>query len=555
MGKMEKFGSLGGYGMYKVLIVDDEKFVISLIEKLVDWETLDMEVVGSAGDGIQGIQMVERLKPDILIADVKMPGFDGISLIKKVREIDRDIKFIMISGHKRFEYAKSVMKYNVEDYLLKPIDKQELEEILSKIKKELDQRNVQRENENEMNKRWDTNKSLMNALFMEKLCSGQLFLGRTDLGNINSMYFTEFTSHVYQCVIIQLNGITNNVGTSFVEDFLQSVCTNVEKLFQKICCCALGFTEHHRITFLLEYGEGMEKEVRNTLFRAFAEGTNMASKYPGLKLAFGVGEKALIFEDILPLKEALKTTEKAVDARFRDGYDSVLFYSQARTVDGEELKDMPLMLEELRRDIRSASENVIFRRIESMYASAQKELNTNPALCTDLAELINNELYQYLRLFKETDDMQSGLYRKMKYKIEESTNVRELIGALTKHICECIDEIAGDSKGNLSPAIRTAKIFITSNYMNDISLNDVANVVNLSSVYFSGLFKKEIGENFVDYLNRVRIDAAKVMLKDIRYNVSEIAGRCGFSDTRYFARIFKRIVGITPSDYRKRQAE
>ena len=96
--------------MYKVLIVDDEKYVISLIERLVDWEKLGMEVIGSAGDGVQGIRMVEELRPDILIADVKMPGFDGISLIKKVREIDRDVKFIMISGHKRFEYAKSVMK-------------------------------------------------------------------------------------------------------------------------------------------------------------------------------------------------------------------------------------------------------------------------------------------------------------------------------------------------------------------------------------------------------------------------------------------------------------
>ena len=83
--------------MYKVLIVDDEKYVISLIERLVDWEKLGMEVIGSAGDGVQGIRMVEELRPDILIADVKMPGFDGISLIKKVREIDRDVKFIMIS--------------------------------------------------------------------------------------------------------------------------------------------------------------------------------------------------------------------------------------------------------------------------------------------------------------------------------------------------------------------------------------------------------------------------------------------------------------------------
>ena len=182
--------------MYKVLIVDDEKYVISLIERLVDWEKLGMEVIGSAGDGVQGIRMVEELRPDILIADVKMPGFDGISLIKKVREIDRDVKFIMISGHKRFEYAKSVMKYNVEDYLLKPIDRQELEEILEKIRGELDQRAVRRETESERNKRWDANRSLMNGLFVEKLYSGEIFEGRTDFGNVNDMFFTELTENM-----------------------------------------------------------------------------------------------------------------------------------------------------------------------------------------------------------------------------------------------------------------------------------------------------------------------------------------------------------------------
>ena len=118
-----------------------------------------------------------------------------------------------------------------------------------------------------------------------------------------------------------------------------------------------------------------------------------------------------------------------------------------------------------------------------------------------------------------------------------------------------MEQMIGDSKSNLSPAIRTAKIFIANNYKQDIGLSDVAGVVNLSSVYFSGLFKKEIGENFVDYLNRVRIDAAKVLLKDVRNNIGEIAEQCGFSDTRYFAKIFKRSVGITPSDYRKRQID
>lgn len=177
--------------MYKVLIVDDEKYVISLIEKLIDWEKLGMKVVGSAGDGMKGVELVEELKPDILIADVKMPGFDGISLVKRVREIDRDIKFIIISGHKKFEYAKSVMKYNVEDYILKPIDKEELEGILQKIRKELDEKSEQRKNEGKINKWMDSNRLLMNDQFMEELYNKSLFSKKQSIEEINQRYFTE----------------------------------------------------------------------------------------------------------------------------------------------------------------------------------------------------------------------------------------------------------------------------------------------------------------------------------------------------------------------------
>ena len=537
--------------MYKVLIVDDEKYVISLIEKLVDWEKLGMEVIGSASDGIQGIRMVEELKPDILIADVKMPGFDGISLIKKVREIDRDVRFIMISGHKRFEYAKSVMKYNVEDYLLKPIDKQELEDILEKIRGELDQRAAWRETECERNKRWDANRLLMNRIFMEKLCSGEVFEGRTDFGNVNDMFFTEFTENMYRCVIVQLNGITSSVGDSFVEDFLLSVCKKVKEIVQKACVQVLDHIEHHRILLLLVYDREGEQKLRGCIGQAFSAGDDMVSKYSGLKLAFGVGEGGYLDTGIASLKYAVETAEKAVDTRFRDGYGKVLFCTSADTA--RLSADTGHRLEELGKDIRSASKTVIARSVEAVYASARKELYKDPSLYTRMAWQINQELYQYLRLFRETDDLQQDLRRRMKFRLQEASGERELIQGLTRHICESIEAVVGDSKSSLSLAIRTAKIFIIGNYMRDISLNDVASVVNLSPVYFSGLFKKEIGENFIDYLNRVRIDAAKTMLKDVRYHISEVAESCGFSDTRYFARIFKRIVGITPSDYRKRQ--
>ena len=539
--------------MYKVLIVDDEKYVISLIEKLIDWKKLGMEVVGSAGDGMKGVELVEELKPDILIADVKMPGFDGISLVKRVREIDRDIKFIIISGHKKFEYAKSVMKYNVEDYILKPIDKEELEGILQKIRKELDEKSEQRKNEGKINKWMDSNRLLMNDQFMEELYNKSLFSKKQSIEEINQRYFTELGNYVYRCAIIQLNGLNGTMEASFVEDFLSTLKKYIDQKNGENERPVMSRIGYHQILLLLESAQEKMSSVNTVLEHILGEALRMGSKYSGLKVAFSVGKPVRLDTNVMGLEETLDSARTALNKRFTDGYGRILLAENNRAAENSDIDAD--MLKNLGKAVRSTSESEITQQINAIYDAVRSEGYKNSNIYMTAACKVNEELYQYLRLFSSAEGMQQKLEEQLGKRMIEATGITELKKLLVQHICENMEQLIGDSKSNLSPAIRTAKIFIANNYKQDIGLGDVARVVNLSSVYFSGLFKKEMGENFVDYLNRVRIDAAKVLLKDVRNNIGEIAEQCGFSDTRYFAKIFKRSVGITPSDYRKRQID
>lgn len=539
--------------MYKVLIVDDEKYVISLIEKLIDWEKLGMKVVGSAGDGMKGVELVEELKPDILIADVKMPGFDGISLVKRVREIDRDIKFIIISGHKKFEYAKSVMKYNVEDYILKPIDKEELEGILQKISKELDEKSEQRKNEGKINKWMDSNRLLMNDQFMEELYNKSLFSKKQSIEEINQRYFTELGNYVYRCAIIQLNGLNGTMEASFVEDFLRTLKKYIDQKNGENERPVMSRIGYHQILLLLESAQEKMSSVNTVLEHILGEALRMGSKYSGLKVAFSVGKPVRLDTNVMGLEETLDSARTALNKRFTDGYGRILLAENNRAAENSDIDAD--MLKNLGKAVRSTSESEITQQINAIYDAIRSEGYKNSNIYMTAACKVNEELYQYLRLFSSAEGMQQKLEEQLGKRMIEATGITELKKLLAQHICENMEQLIGDSKSNLSPAIRTAKIFIANNYKQDIGLGDVARVVNLSSVYFSGLFKKEMGENFVDYLNRVRIDAAKVLLKDVRNNIGEIAEQCGFSDTRYFAKIFKRSVGITPSDYRKRQID
>lgn len=539
--------------MYKVLIVDDEKYEISLIEKLIDWEKLGMKVVGSAGDGMKGVELVEELKPDILIADVKMPGFDGISLVKRVREIDRDIKFIIISGHKKFEYAKSVMKYNVEDYILKPIDKEELEGILQKISKELDEKSEQRKNEGKINKWMDSNRLLMNDQFMEELYNKSLFSKKQSIEEINQRYFTELGNYVYRCAIIQLNGLNGTMEASFVEDFLSTLKKYIDQKNGENERPVMSRIGYHQILLLLESAQEKMSSVNTVLEHILGEALRMGSKYSGLKVAFSVGKPVRLDTNVMGLEETLDSARTALNKRFTDGYGRILLAENNRAAENSDIDAD--MFKNLGKAVRSTSESEITQQINAIYDAVRSEGYKNSNIYMTAACKVNEELYQYLRLFSSAEGMQQKLEEQLGKRMIEATGITELKKLLVQHICENMEQLIGDSKSNLSPAIRTAKIFIANNYKQDIGLGDVARVVNLSSVYFSGLFKKEMGENFVDYLNRVRIDAAKVLLKDVRNNIGEIAEQCGFSDTRYFAKIFKRSVGITPSDYRKRQID
>ena len=120
--------------MLKVLISDDEIKIIQLIRYLVRWEDFDMEIVGTANDGIKALDFFLSEKPDIVITDIRMPSIDGIQLIQKTLEQDLHPFFIIISGYREFEYAQKAISLGVEDYLLKPLRKKELESVLLKIR-------------------------------------------------------------------------------------------------------------------------------------------------------------------------------------------------------------------------------------------------------------------------------------------------------------------------------------------------------------------------------------------------------------------------------------
>ena len=133
--------------MWKVIIADDERLICRLIETLIDWETLDMEIVGKAENGLEALRMVKELRPHLLITDIRMPGCDGLDLIRQAREFSPELEIVIISGYAHFEYAKTAIAYGVGSYILKPVNQAELNKTLQKVALRLEERGRREQSE------------------------------------------------------------------------------------------------------------------------------------------------------------------------------------------------------------------------------------------------------------------------------------------------------------------------------------------------------------------------------------------------------------------------
>ena len=190
--------------MIKVLIADDEIKVCQLIKNLVPWEEIGLELIGFANNGINAIEMIVKEKPDIVITDIRMPGYDGIELIKRAKEFNPNINFIIVSGYRHFDYAHNAIKYGVGDYLLKPLKKNELINTLNKMVEKYNQKNKQIDENETLKKRIKNDMEKLRLGFMvDLLFNNANGINNIDLEKANIEYHFSFVKDYFQAIVIK----------------------------------------------------------------------------------------------------------------------------------------------------------------------------------------------------------------------------------------------------------------------------------------------------------------------------------------------------------------
>ena len=530
----------------KVFIADDEIYVIELIKRLIDWESMGAEIIGVATDGISAFHAICELHPDVVITDIRMPGYNGLVLIEKVQQQKIHTQFIVISGYKHFEYAQSAIKFGVRDYLLKPINASELTSIIKRIAISLNQNMANREKLLRQNSNYLKLKNKVHDFFISSIIDGSAAFTQ-DINTINAEYMLSFQPGSFQFLIAKLDA--KNISNDFLKSLLSEVVYITRKHLQDHCHAFLYQDRGSRVAFLINYEK--DRSLKQSFNNIIHELSNYCSKFGGISVSLGLGS---VLHHTSELRSSYDEADNAVKSRIFDRNGKLI------------MPVPPINTEELLSQILSEdTEKALLKSIESSDFTGYKNLISGIFLAAQKIKIENASFYWVLcsRIHQLFWDATHFLYsdghipnaiQDLYELLEDCTNLSELEDQLLQNTVDLLYKYIDFNNYQANAPITIIKQYIKEHYAEKITLNDAAKLVHLNPVYFSILFKRKMNTNFVDYINEYRIETSKKMLQGMELSISEIADRVGIPDARYFSRLFKKHIGVTPKEYRNRHA-
>lgn len=543
--------------MLKIFLAEDEVVVRETIKRMIPWEELGFELVGEAADGEMALPLLIRQQPDLLITDIKMPFMDGLTLARLAKKEIPGLKVVILSGYDDFNYAKQAIGIGVEDYLLKPITKNALIERLSEIRSRYEHEKTQKEYYEKFQREMQAYEKNSSRDFFEALVGGSMDM--MEVYKRAEKLGLDIVAEAYNVLIFTMNCDEDFSGqrdeySSWEAESLELL----ENFFAGHSSAMLFRSNIFSYSVLLK---GQRETIEENTRACVDEIRKILSRQDGRREWFlAVGQSV---ERLSQIQKSYHTASRAFSQRYL--YDeNILYYDemetmehpggQAETEDNAYLQKVdvnalnPAILQKfLSNGLQEETENFVK---DYFYAIGQEPMES----LVFRNYVILNVRFSVISFIKglgcDTNEMESADTEEVL--AESGKNMESAIAYAKKMISQAI-EIRDQNSGNKNRSIlKTAVDFIDSHYMDEeISLNTVANVANVSSNHFSALFSQNMGQTFIEYLTTLRMNKAKELLRCTGMRSSEIAGEIGYKDAHYFSYLFKKTQGMTPSDYRK----
>ena len=527
---------------YKVLIVEDEEIIRNHIKKLIDWNSMKLEIVGEAENGNQAVELIEKYSPNIVLLDIRLPLQNGLEVLKKTA--DRPISFIAISAYKDFEYAYSCLNYKVSSYLLKPISKGELYNAVTKVKEDLDSIAADKMNSAIIKKQVNLSNKIIKSKLLEEIVFGYGIDKDAIDQKIKECEIT-FRKHVGVAVIEPGksnfdNTRLNELKLLTINESLLDGVEIVDVVFPVDSCNIVII-----MTSDIAVGE-------NRLYVSFNQLIlDINSKYAQYA---GISNWHNHWTDI---RKAFREAGIALSCKYFDDREAVFFFKKAFKIDDTALKDSDkssFVESNIRDQILKCMEKYELEEAKQKfeeYFDLCIKLNTKKEYCYKFIDFIIR-LQAFAASKTNTGDHSNYKYGLNTLEISRNIFSKATVYELKSYISDLVDKLFRDLyKIHYSaiPEINKVIAYIDEYYASNISLNEAAGLVYMSPAYFSLFFKQKTGMNFSNFLTKYRIDKAKLLLKKNIYNPVEISQMVGYCSYRYFRKIFKESTGMTPNEY------
>jgi two-component system response regulator YesN len=526
----------------KVLLVDDEPIILRSLQMALPWAELGTQLVGTARNGEEALEIVEMEQPEIIISDIRMPSIDGITLMRTVMEQYPGTLFIILSGYGEFEYAQEAIRYGAFNYLLKPIDHDELQETVAKARDRILQ---QRAASLEQDRLRRSVQSLA-SLVRERMFTG--IIDGTDDPDHKPAYWPdewELQSPYYM-------GLVNLDDQEQAEDIWSAkekrlwhfAVGNIlsELLHQRGCFTVFPYHQGEWLFIMqnsdIEEMQGLAQEIIDAV-----------KQYTKLSVSVGISKQ---FMHINTLQDSYESCRNALCRRFTMGRE-VVCVDEETVGDSQTTRRLayPMQREKALVDaLRTLDRAAFDAELTALMQELKREQPTKTEVSPLLVQLVI-VLHRQLESFHVLGDAQP---EPLLHQLSLLNTLEEMIEAIGSRFHEWMKTAASaDDQVSGRTFVQRAIEYVHHHYDRDLSIDEVAEAAGLSCSYFCVLFKQQTGSTFLDYLTRYRIDKACSILRNSDVKVFQIAPLVGYQDPKYFTQVFKKIVGMTPSEYRTSQ--
>lgn len=523
--------------MYKIMLADDEGIVLDALNYIIQKSFGDECQVRTAKTGRAAIELADEFQPDIVLMDIRMPGINGIDAIRELRLTHRSTIFIVVSAYDDFDYAKASIDLGVMAFLSKPLRKSVATEVIQKAMNQVDAARQKRTNNLLIREKLETAIPMLESGFIYTVLlhnvSDSYERYRALLGIEHSWGYM---------MLFQLQSVPEAGNVVEQDAFALSSYDQCRNLIKSTFPAIVGPLMTNRIAVAVPCEQPTDEyAARLAVMEKGRALVQRLEQHTGLSFRIGAGP-------VLPLDQLSESYQRAVEAleqadgvisHFNDlplkrvweqGYPNDLEYSLYDAVEAGNLSNTRLLACQF------------YDWMVEHYADYPMDIRLKVLELVMRTEYISfhtgGQIYHFLQ---------------RKGYLETVLGFDNYPGLRSWYLEKVSDACRGVSQCKTEKSMSTvalAKDYILKNYHRDLTLDEVSRSVHVSPYYFSKLFKDETGENYVEYLTKVRIRQAKVMLLDPSNSIKQICLSVGYGDPSYFSRIFKRYEGVTPSEFR-----